>query len=154
MKKQYLLPAAFLITFGLAVYLFVYGYSFGGLVLMGIGAIFLAFGLIHVFRNRLPRLMKALRACLWVFVALLLTASFVTGYLIVSAGNGTPLRDEPGYLIVLGAGVNGTTPSRSLLERLTAAERFLKQHPNTIAVLSGGKVIVKIFPRHNVCSTG
>ena len=43
------------------------------------------------------------------------------------------------YLIVLGAGVNGTAPSLSLRERLTAAEEYLNEHPDTTAVVSGGK---------------
>ena len=42
-------------------------------------------------------------------------------------------------LIVLGAQVKGEQPSRALLRRLEAAERYLKENPDTVAVLSGGK---------------
>ena len=40
---------------------------------------------------------------------------------------------------MLGAGVNGTEPSLSLYNRLVAAENWLREHPNSVAVLSGGQ---------------
>lgn len=43
------------------------------------------------------------------------------------------------YVIVLGAGVNGTVPSLSLQERINAAYDYLSHNPNAIAVLSGGQ---------------
>lgn len=43
------------------------------------------------------------------------------------------------YIIVLGAAVHGDTPSLSLIERMDAACRYLKQHPEAVAVLSGGQ---------------
>ncbi len=43
------------------------------------------------------------------------------------------------YLIVLGAGVNGTTPSLSMVDRLDAAEAYLRANPDTVAILTGGQ---------------
>ncbi len=43
------------------------------------------------------------------------------------------------YVIVLGAGVNGTEPSLSLRNRLEAALDFLEKAPGAAAVLSGGQ---------------
>ncbi len=43
------------------------------------------------------------------------------------------------YIIVLGAQVRGTAPSRALLRRLEKAEKYLKENPETLAVLSGGQ---------------
>ena len=43
------------------------------------------------------------------------------------------------YVIVLGAGVNGTVPSLSLTDRLTAALGYLNTYPEAKAVLSGGQ---------------
>lgn len=43
------------------------------------------------------------------------------------------------YIIVLGAGVNGTVPSLTLRERINAAYHYLTQNPDTVAVLSGGQ---------------
>ena len=42
-------------------------------------------------------------------------------------------------VIVLGAGVNGTTPSLALQTRIDAAESYLKANPGIPAVLSGGQ---------------
>lgn len=43
------------------------------------------------------------------------------------------------YAIVFGAGVNGTEPSVSLLDRLEAAYRWLEENPEGIAVVSGSR---------------
>lgn len=43
------------------------------------------------------------------------------------------------YLIVLGAEVIGSAPSRSLRYRLEAAKRYLDRFPDSIAIVSGGK---------------
>lgn len=43
------------------------------------------------------------------------------------------------YVIVLGAQVRGDVPSRALRKRIQKAEDYLKENPETIAVLSGGK---------------
>ena len=42
-------------------------------------------------------------------------------------------------VVVLGAGVNGTTPSMALRTRLDAALDYLEQHPDIPAVLTGGQ---------------
>lgn len=42
-------------------------------------------------------------------------------------------------VIVLGAGVNGTTPSLALQTRLDAVSAYLTAHPDTPVVLSGGQ---------------
>ena len=57
---------------------------------------------------------------------------------IINASHGDSNTDAE-YLIVLGAGVNGREPSLSLYHRLVAAETWLKEHPDSIAVLSGGQ---------------
>ena len=46
---------------------------------------------------------------------------------------------EPDYLIVLGAGVNGTVPSLSMRNRLDAALEVLNEQPDCIAIVSGGQ---------------
>lgn len=49
-----------------------------------------------------------------------------------------PEKELP-FVIVLGAQVRGTVPSRALLRRLEAAEEYMRENPQTIAVLSGGQ---------------
>lgn len=43
------------------------------------------------------------------------------------------------YLVILGAGLEGETPSLSLLERLRAGSRYLREHPDTTVIVSGGQ---------------
>ena len=43
------------------------------------------------------------------------------------------------YLVVLGAQVRGTEPSRALRKRLDTASDYLKENPDTIVVVSGGQ---------------
>ena len=44
------------------------------------------------------------------------------------------------YAIVLGAGVDNGKPSKVLTQRIQATKEFLDTYPQTIAILSGGKV--------------
>ena len=138
MKKRYWLPALVLAVIGIVIYLFVYGYGFSGLILFGVGVLFFLFGLMDRLKKRLPRLMQILQIGFCILLVPILLTSVIIGVMIVRAGGGAQ-EIESDYLIILGAGVNGTAPSRSLRERLTAAEEYLKQHPDTIAILSGGK---------------
>lgn len=57
---------------------------------------------------------------------------------IVAASRGDERANAP-YVIVLGAGVNGDVPSLSLQNRLLAAQRWLTNHPDSKAILSGGQ---------------
>ena len=65
-------------------------------------------------------------------------AALVTGIFIArsAVGDAAAYCD---YVIVLGAGVNGTTPSMSLRERIDSAAQYLKDHPDAICVVSGGQ---------------
>ena len=62
----------------------------------------------------------------------------VTGCFIIHAAFGDASQEQE-YIVVLGAGVNGTVPSLSLRERINAAHDYLTAHPDAIAVVSGGK---------------
>ena len=57
---------------------------------------------------------------------------------IVAASRRLP-ETEPEYIIVLGASVHGSTPSLSLIERMEAARGYLEEHPDCIAIVSGGQ---------------
>ncbi len=48
-------------------------------------------------------------------------------------------EDKDVTLIVLGCQVNGSSPSRVLASRLRAAEKYLKEHEETMCILSGGE---------------
>lgn len=62
----------------------------------------------------------------------------VTGVIVAQECDGDP-KGQHQYLIVLGAGVHGTTPSLSLASRLEAAAEYMKEYPDTICIVSGGQ---------------
>lgn len=137
MKRRYWLSAALLLLLGLGFYFFVFGYQFAGLFLCLCGVLVLLFGIVDVLKKKWPRGMKLLYRLMTAAAYLALAAMIVTAAFIGSAADGDT-ETETAYVIVLGAGVNGTTPSQSLRERLTAAEAYLNAHPDAIAILSGG----------------
>ena len=67
----------------------------------------------------------------------ILAAAVTSGFILHAAHPGIlpPCR----YVVVLGAGVNGTEPSLTLLERINAAYDYLSKNPEAIAILSGGQ---------------
>ncbi len=73
-----------------------------------------------------------------ILIAAGLLVLLVIGSRVVSAMNGTP-KPHLAYVIVLGAQVNGTQPSRALRRRLDEAVAYAEQNPDTLFVLSGGK---------------
>ena len=73
--------------------------------------------------------------CLAAFAILFAAAESVIVYM----GRAASAAQPADAVIVLGAGVNGGTPSPVLQSRIDAAASYLKAHPRTTAVLSGGK---------------
>lgn len=114
------------------------GYRFSAGICFGIAALIGLFRLIVSLEKTRPRLSKVLRRIFSVGLCLILLAAAVTGCIIATASYNKSER-EAGYLIVLGAGVNGTVPSLSLRERLDAAYDYLQDHPNTVCIVSGGQ---------------
>ena len=69
-------------------------------------------------------------------LALLLTAMFVTGVMIMTFGSAQPAI-LPQYLLVLGTTVEGTEPSPMLRDRINAAYDHLTENPDVICIVSG-----------------
>ena len=90
-----------------------------------------------VLTGRLPRfMMSAVCFCglFWLCMAVFLSVEAV----VFSAGRKTP-GENGEYVIVLGAQVRGEVPTLVLSARIRAAAEYLKEHPQAIAVASGGK---------------
>lgn len=135
--KRWLIAGAFF-ALGLFFYFFVFGYGFLGLLLCFCGTVAAVFALLYNLRFALPVVSQILRKCLKTVCILVLLAAVVTGIWIgvKGSGAGDPQND---YVIVLGAGVNGTQPSLSLQERLWATQTYLETYPGSVAILSGGQ---------------
>jgi len=123
---------------GLILYFFAAGCRFLAFVLFGCAGLALVFLLLHKLRRHRPKLGKVLLILLTVITGIGLFISIWAGILIGRAMPGQPDRACQ-YLILLGAGVNGTTPSASLQERIDAAAVYLQQHPQVQCILSGGQ---------------
>ena len=104
------------------------GYETLALTFAGIGVVILLF-LIFT---------KILKIILIVILCVGLLIFGAAEFPVLQAAGGDPDADAD-YLIVLGAGVNGSTPSLSMVNRLTAALDYLNAHPDCTAVVSGGQ---------------
>lgn len=124
----------------LAVFFYtcVVGYSFSGLVCLGLAAICLFYALIPHLRSSHPLTARRLKRVFTVILCLGLLVCGATEAVIVRASFGTP-HETCDYLVVLGAGVRGSVPSLSLQNRIDAAFDYLNAHPETTAILSGGQ---------------
>lgn len=112
------------------------GYSFSALIFLGMSAVCVLYQLFPLLAKKKPVLARRLRRITTFLLCLAVIAAAVTGLLIYGESKGKPDTDCQ-YIIVLGAGVNGTVPSLSLRERLNAAYDYLAAHPDAVAVVSG-----------------
>lgn len=134
---KWLIPAAFLLL-SLFLYTTMPGHRFLALVSLCIAGVIIAYYVLDLLKKHSPKTAKALSTVLTVVLCIGILIFAATEAIIIHASFGQPDTDCE-YIVVLGAKVNGTTPSLSLSDRIRAAESYLKKHPNTIAVLSGGQ---------------
>lgn len=123
------------------VCLLYYGWLF--VISMDFAVIWLVFGILAVLGglfgktvwDHLPGAARA--ACVMAFAAGILIFGMVECQIFRHLWK-EPDTELP-IVVVLGAQVRGMRPSRALERRLEKAEAFLKEHPDTLAVLSGGQ---------------
>ncbi len=130
-----LLVIAGIFAVGLLIYFGVSGCRFLGLLILGIDGIIGCYHLLSKIRKPAGKIM------IWIVTGILVIgfiAAVITGSFISKAEAGTE-NATCDYVIVLGAGVNGTTPSLSLWERINAACEYLTANPDAICIASGGK---------------
>lgn len=143
MKRLYLhilkwLIPVFLLLLSLFFYTGIHGRSFLGLVCLCLAGVILCYYFLDLLKKRFPRITKVLCVTLTTVLCIGILIFTVTEAIIIHASFGQPDTDCE-YIVVLGAKVNGTSPSISLTDRIRAAESYLKAHPDTIAILSGGQ---------------
>ncbi len=109
-----------------------------GLLCLALGATWLIFRLLRRLRAKRPKLGKVLRILFLICLCLGVSAILMTEGFILAASKGTAEIDSK-YVLVLGAGVDGETPSLSLQERLIAAKNHLERNPEAICIVSGGQ---------------
>lgn len=95
-------------------------------------------GALH-FRRRHPEAVPVWLSVAVTTIAAAAIAVFVAIELCIAAASLFSTRQAMDYVIVLGAKVDGTLPSKSLKKRLNKALEYAENNPNTILVLSGGQ---------------
>lgn len=134
---KWILPVIF-VAAGIFLSNYIHGHGFLGLCCFCLAGLLVCYFLIGILKRHCMvagKLLSMILSCFLCFGILIFAG---TEAVILSASRGNPEADCP-YIVVLGAKVNGTSPSLSLDDRIRAAERYLKAHPDTIAVLSGGQ---------------
>ena len=134
---KWIFPLLF-VALGVFCYNTVHGHEFLGLISFCLAGLSAAYLLLFALRGRFPKWAKMGMLVLTGILCLGILIFAVTEALILEASVGQSQRDCQ-YILVLGAKVNGTQPSRSLGERIRTAYEYLSAHPDAVAVLSGGK---------------
>ncbi len=134
---KWLVPVLFVI---LAIFFqfAVHGHGFLGLCCWCLAGVIVAYYLIGLLKPHHFTAAKILRTILTAILILGICIFVGTEALILQASLGAE-NPQCDYIVVLGAKVNGTSPSLSLSDRIRAAEAYLKQYPNAVAILSGGQ---------------
>lgn len=131
------LIAAGLIILGIIIYTGIPGFDFSAYICFGCSIVVICYLLLGLFSKRHPQIAKILLIILSVPLCLGIVAAAITGSIIIHASAGQQVSCD--YVVVLGAGVNGTVPSLSLQERINAAYDYLCAYPEAICVVSGGQ---------------
>lgn len=132
------LPVLLLLLCSLFIYFFLAGCRFLALVILGLAGVYALHLVLRLLKKHHKKAGNLLLTVFYVLAFVGLTACVWAGILVGSASKGSP--DTPcEYMIVLGAGVNGTTPSRSLQDRIDAAYEYLTAHPQVQCIVSGGQ---------------
>lgn len=127
--------AAACVLAGAAFGLLLRGYLTTALVFFGTAAVLCFFGALA------PKRTRAARRARWAMAAALLVGlgCFLAAEVPVLRDARSDEDVSAPYLIVCGAGVNGSEPSLSMVERLRAAEDWLAAQPEGVAILSGSQ---------------
>lgn len=141
MKKKDLLfwcAVAFLILMGLLCCFVFLPYKFTGFVCICLAGLLLGFRLLNFLVRKYGKKAIILRKAVIVVLCLGLTVLAVTEAFVIHASFGDP-EESCDYIVVLGCMVRHDGPSLTLQNRIHAAYDYLTDHPDVIAVVSGGQ---------------
>ena len=138
--RQYLgwFFAGFFLLAGLLIYCFLVGYSFSAYLCFGISLILCIYEALAILQRTQRQATGILRLTVSALLCLGLLAAFATGIPIAKAALAQPAPNCR-YIVVLGAGLHGSVPSLTLMDRLNAAADYLIANPDTVCIVSGGQ---------------
>ena len=114
------------------------GYSFSALVCLCLIALILFYTFMPLVGLKFPAFAKIATRVFTVILAIGLLVVGITEAIIIHASFGDP-KEQVEYMVVLGAKVNANGPSVSLWDRICGAYEYMEEHPDVIAVVSGGQ---------------
>lgn len=125
---------------GLAVFLkfCIPGYSFSALVCLCLIGILLFYTFMPLVGITFPAFARIATKLFTTVLVIGLLIVGVTEAIIIKASFGSP-KEPVQYMVVLGAKVNKDGPSVSLWDRICGAYTYLDEHPDVIAIVSGGQ---------------
>ena len=113
------------------------GYSFSALVCLCLIGVLLFYNVCNWTKKRFPKSTRVVKSMFTILLCLGLLVMGVTEALIIHASFGD--KDEScEYMVVLGAKVRPDGPYVSLMDRIRAAAEYMHEHPDVLAVVSGG----------------
>ncbi len=108
------------------------GYGMTALTLLALAVVVLFYTLaLHGRRRKL--------LCWGTSMLALCLALFLAAEIPVIRGMRSDPDNDADFLVVMGAGIRGTQPSLSMLDRLTAALDWLDEHPDASVIVSGSQ---------------
>ena len=114
------------------------GYSFTALVCACLIGVLLFYNICYLTRKPFPKLTRVVKSIFTVILCIGLLVVGITECLIIHASFGDK-SETCEYMLVLGAKVRNDGPSVSLMDRIKATAAYMAEHPQVIAVVSGGK---------------
>ena len=132
MKKAFYIAAGVILVIAAFLRFALIGYSFLAYCLVCAAAVVLVYG--FLLKRKCRKLLIALTVLLALGFCLFLALEIPV---IVDSFGDTDVDAD--YIIVLGAGVNGSVPSLSMINRMTPTIEYLESHPDCIAILTGGQ---------------
>jgi uncharacterized SAM-binding protein YcdF (DUF218 family) len=107
---------------------------------LGLGVLLIALGLFNKSNNgeytliRPGKLKTTIKICFFIGLA-----SFVVIEAVIIGAAISKHKEKTDYLVILGAGLRGETPSMALYQRLYASLEYIKINPEIKIVVSGGQ---------------
>lgn len=129
--------AAVLVGLGLWLRFGLLGYRFSSLICFALAGLSVACGVCRLLPSPIGGILLAV---INICVALGILVVGITEIFIIRAALRKPAM-ECSHIIVLGCLVRSDGPSRALSDRIHAAADYLKAHPQTVAIVSGGQGI-------------
>ncbi len=132
MKKGFYIAAGIILIVAAFLKFALIGYSFLAYCLLCAATVVLIYG--FLLKKKWRKCIIALTVLLCLGFALFLAMEIPV--IVDSFGDDDVDAD---YIIVLGAGVNGSVPSLSMVNRMTPTIEYMESHPDCVAILTGGQ---------------